>query len=46
MDYFTAIAKLLGGSNEMTATVADEVWQFEKSLAAVGGHFTKKPHIL
>ncbi|KAI0238130.1 Endothelin-converting enzyme 1 [Lamellibrachia satsuma] len=35
MDYFTAIAKLLGGSNEMTATVADEVWQFEKSLAAI-----------
>ena len=34
VEYFTTVGKLLGGGNE-TATVAEEVFKFESSIAQV-----------
>ena len=45
VEYFTTVGKLLGGGNE-TATVAEEVFKFESSLAQVIYMFTKKPLLL
>ena len=41
VEYYTTVGKLLGGGNE-TATVAEEVFKFESSLAQVIYMFTKK----